>query len=124
MPFEPSIPAFALFSFESQASQYPKTGEPGISYFAGETEHGTVDCLLFRSKRGAVVGILNHYGFDSIWEKTGNVNVWVREDHQRRGIATALLQEAATRWTINLDQQRFTPDGVALAEKLRSAGTL
>jgi GNAT superfamily N-acetyltransferase len=124
MTFEVRIPQDWLFSWESQARQYPAFGEPGISYFAGETEVGTVDCLLFRDDRGVVVGILNHYGFDSAWEQKGNVNVWVRRNRQGRGIGTALINEAKTRWKINLDQQRFTPSGAKFAEKLRADGTL
>jgi hypothetical protein len=64
------------------------------------------------------VGILNHYPWDSVMEKRGNVNVWVRRTHQRRGIATALAEEADRRWSVNLSQQRFTESGARLAEYL------
>ena len=120
MTFRVSIPTDLLFSWESQASQYPAYGTPGVTYFPGVTEYGTVDCLLYRSDAGIVIGILNHYGFDSPWEKTGNVNIWVRRDQRRKGIGTALITEADRRWPINLDQQRFTPDGVEFAQRLRA----
>lgn len=124
MTFNVTLAADFLFSWESQANQYPAKGRPGVSYFAGETPLGTVDCLLYRDIKGNVVGILNHYGFDSIWEKPGNVNIWVRPDKQRRGIATLLVREAARRWDVNLDQQRFTESGAALATRLRADGIL
>lgn len=124
MTFQASIPTYALFSWESQARQYPTFGTPGIDYFAGVTDYGTVDCLLYRNEQGVVIGILNHYGFDSAWETKGNVNVWVRKDYQRQGIGTALIRKAMIHWAINLDQQRFTPEGVAFAERLRADGTL
>lgn len=124
MTFRATIPSSLILAWQGQAEQYPAYGEPGISYFPGRTSYGVVDCLLYRNEQGVVVGILNHYGFDSPWEKTGNVNVFVRRNAQRQGIGTALINEAKTRWTINLDQQHFTPEGVAFAERLRSDGTL
>lgn len=106
-----------VYPWESQAQQYPRRGPEGISYFAGEIPeiNYTVDCLLYR-ERGILVGILNHYPADQLpWEKAGNVNVWVHPDYQRRGIGTALVAEAVTRWGINFDQQRYTEQGAALA---------
>ena len=124
MTFRATIPSHMVLDWQGQACQYPPYGDPGISYFPGVTTHGTVDCLLYRNEKGVVVGILNHYGFDSVWEKTGNVNVFVRRNAQRQGIGTALIHEAMQRWTINLDQQHFTPEGVAFAERLRTDGIL
>lgn len=124
MTFIASIAADELLSWESQVCQYPTKGRPGISYFPGQTPLGIVDCLLMRDLAGDVVGILNHYGFDSVWERTGNVNVWVRPDRQRKGIGRLLVAEANQRWPINLDQQRFTPDGVKFAETLTRDGNL
>ena len=124
MTFRATIPSTLVLTWQSQVVQYPALGPEGISYFAGVTPLGTVDCLLYRNEGGAVVGILNHYGFDSVWEKTGNVNVFVRRNCQRQGIATALIMEADRRWPINLDQQHFTPEGAAFAERLRADGVL
>lgn len=124
MTFQASLDPEFLYSWESQVSQYPLNGVPGIEYFPGPTPYGTVDCLLFRDVHGKVVGILNHYGFDSPYESTGNVNIWVHPHRQRRGIGTALIKAATGLWPINLDQQRFTPSGMAFAEKLRADGTL
>lgn len=107
------------YPWESQVRQYPKAGEPGISYFRGDTPHGHVDCLLYRNRRGHVVGILNHYPTTTIWEKAGNVNVWVHPRRQRRGIGSALVTEAAKRWPINFEQQRYTVAGVKLAESVQ-----
>lgn len=106
------------FPWTSQAMQYPTLGPAGISYFAGEIPsiNYTVDCLLYRDSEGHLLGILNHYPKDQPpWEKAGNVNIWVHPDAKRRGIGTALLAEADRRWSINLDQQRFTPEGAAFA---------
>jgi GNAT superfamily N-acetyltransferase len=128
MTFEVSIPARLAFSWESQVSQYPAKGPIGIHYFAGETDYGIVHCLLYRSTKGEVVGILNYYDGHlkpNVWETAGNVNVWVHPDRQRQGIATALLRRAKERWPeINLDQQRFTESGAALATRLREDGIL
>ena len=113
------------FSFESQKVQYPALGEPGISYFAGETKLGVVDCLLWRDKNGVVLGILNYYSFNALWddpilmvlsgeeymESKGNVNLFVDPAHRRHKIASLLLSAAGERWDIDLAQQRYTADG-------------
>jgi len=109
-------------SWDSQAEQYPAQGGPGIVYFAGETSLGTVDCLLFYDRKKRLRGILNYYAIDfPPWEKAGNVNVWVHPSTRRRGIATQLVRAAMQRWRIDLDQQRFTPSGLALAEHLEAS---
>lgn len=101
-----------VFSWESQYNQYPKRISPGIKYFAGHTEHGDVDCLLYYDDTSRLRGILNHYPFTLYpFETKGNVNIWVHPKHQRKGIASALLTEAMKRWDINLDQQRYTEAG-------------
>lgn len=122
------------YSWGSQVVQYadaplPQPGEV-ITYYAGvEPGRPPVDCLLYwvhdtrvnpaERKRPRIAGILNHYPVDyPPWEQAGNVNVWVRKPDRRKGIATALIREAARRWTIRPEQQRLTPDGVALAESL------
>ena len=59
----------------TQAPQYPKVGQPGIHHFLGEVAVGVmeqkgrtvgrvkyeVDALLYRSRKGVLVGILNYY---------------------------------------------------------------
>jgi len=127
MTFTPSIPPDLHFSWESQVVQYPRKGRPGVGYFAGETDAGIVHCLLYRDVKGDVVGILNYYdGYlkPNVWETAGNVNIWIRPDRQRRGIGTRLIRAAMERWPINLDQQRFTPNGAAFARRLRADGIL
>ena len=123
--------------WEHQVRQYPKTGTPGIEHFVGRVEQGQlrgqdgrrlgrvvayeVDCLLYRSRKGAVIGILNYYDTDDPFglEKAGNMNVWVHPRRQRRGIGSALLAEAEHRWgPLNYDQQKYTPEGRALAESM------
>jgi len=115
-----------VYSWESQARQYAETGEPGISYerhYAGqndrEGEGPAVDCLLARNHKGQLIGILNHYPTDSVLEQAGNVNVWVHPDAQKRGVATALINEARKLWLINFQQQRYTPEGLRLLASLR-----
>lgn len=110
-------------SWESQARQYPETGPAGFSYFPGETEAGTVDCLLYRDISGTLLGILNYYPMDfPPWEKAGNVNMWVMPSRQRQGIGSALWKEACNRWDIALEGQRFTVAGARLANHLAKAG--
>jgi GNAT superfamily N-acetyltransferase len=121
------------FAWESQAPQYPPFGPAGISYFKGVTfkDNGLpddfyVDCLLWRDEAGVLRGILNHYPMGHTLEEKGNVNIWVQPGWQGRGIGTALAREAMRRWPLNLKQQRFTPSGAKLAEKLlrEAAGDL
>lgn len=127
MDFEPTATLHDAYSWESQVCQYreavPPETLPGFSYYAGETPVGTVDCLLWwdrtTSGKPMIVGILNHYGFDSYWEKTGNINLWVRKGHQRRGIGRTLVSMADAMWgPINFEQQRYTAAGVALVKSL------
>lgn len=116
-----SIPSGGALSWESQACQYPAEGGPGIVYFSGDTPLGDVDCLLFYDRKKRLRGILNYYAIDfPPYEKAGNVNVWVHPSSQRRGIGTALVMEAFERWNIDLDGQRFTPEGLRLADVVES----
>lgn len=116
-PTSPVMMPNPAYSFESQARQYLPLGEPGIGYFAGviESHLPPVDCLLWRDTHGLVRGILNHYPIDyPPWEHAGNVNIWVHPDFQRRGIATALVDECEERWgPINFDQQQYSDSGLA-----------
>jgi len=126
-----TIPADAqtgVYSWEGQAAQYPPTGVPGISYFAGEVPNGKpVNCLLYRDEHGELVGILNHYD-DTYWsggilpyilEVPGNVNMWVKPSERRKGIGTALLEEAERRYgPLELHQQRYTEAGAAFVKAL------
>ena len=113
-----------VYTWESQACQYAPKGEPGIGY---ELHHANeydappgapVDCLLMRDRRGDLVGILNHYPTTSDLEEAGNVNIWVRPDRQKRGIASRLVREAQSRWEINFLQQRYSPAGLKLLASL------
>lgn len=115
----PSIPDGGTLSWESQVVQYPEVGVPGISYYRGEVSTGFVDCLLWRDQYGHVRGVLNHYPKDfPPWETKGNVNVFIDPTARRQGIATALLQEALTRWDIDFHKQRYTPSGIRLVQSL------
>lgn len=126
MRYRFTIPDSEVYSWESQIWQYRDAPAPpvgGITYYPGRLDDGrVVDCLLYwkpdYSGRLRIVGILNHYGWDSDLEQRGNVNIWVRRTHRRQGVATALWGEAVRRWHVNLDQQRFTRAGAALAEHL------
>lgn len=122
MNFQPSIPAESLYSWESQVCQYPYTGKPGISYMLGPTEEGLVDCLLFRNEKGHVVGILNHFPWDGIWEKKGNVNIWINRRWQGKGVGEALWREAVQRFGARLEGQRFTEAGARFAERMAEKG--
>lgn len=132
LPAEATVPQME-WTFESQAVQFPKVGQPGIRYqrntvpVARVTHRRTgriitvpseapVDVLVYRNRKGHVIGILYHYPHDILpWERAGNINVVVRADRRRRGIGSQLLAEAARRWPIRWEQQDYTPDGLALA---------
>ena len=107
------------YSWESQAIQYPETGNPGLGYFKGEMGgEKYVDCYLFRSKDGRLVGILNYYSFDFLpLEAAGNCNIWVKPENHRQRIATHLLDEVRKDYAINFDQQRYTPSGEKFIKK-------
>lgn len=125
--------------FASQERQHARTGPPGISYVQNVVEvarvqHNAtgrmvsipsqepVDCLLFRSRKGTLTGILYHYPVDLLpWEQAGNVNLWVHPRRQRRGIGTALVTEAMRRWDINPQQQNYTAEGAALMNSVLEA---
>ena len=106
----------------SQANQYPPVGEPGIGYFAGVvySDKPPIHCLLYRGSLGILTGILNYYEVDyPPYEKAGNVNVFVKPNQQRKGIGTALVQEALRRWPHLKDHpQRYTAQGAAFREHL------
>jgi len=125
-----TIGAELALAWDSQVRQYPKLGPPGLSFVAypDEPAYGpngartttTIDCLLYRNRKGHLVGILNHYNDDiyecdgSLLERPGNVNLWVRPDRQRRGIGTKLVAEADRRWSIDWMAQRYTEAGRSL----------
>jgi GNAT superfamily N-acetyltransferase len=106
----------SMLDWDSQVGQYPAVGPPGLSYFAGRTPRGVIDCLLWRNEAGEVVGILNHYPFETPeGQQPGTFNVWVKPGWQRRGIASRLGDEAYRRWDIDVPLQKYTPEGAALA---------
>jgi GNAT superfamily N-acetyltransferase len=100
------------FEWENQARQYPEQGN-GIEYFQGYYGKGLwVDCLLYYGSDRQLLGILNHYPFEMFpYQKKGSINIQVRSDKRRRGIATALLNEAIKRFRVNLKKQEYTPTG-------------
>jgi GNAT superfamily N-acetyltransferase len=106
--------------FATQRKQYPKKGEPGLSYFRGEFPNEPniwVDCLLWRDEKGKLVGILNHYPMDMTLEKKGNVNLFIDPKAKRQGIASALLSEAIKRYNVDLRQQRYSAEGAAFVNE-------
>lgn len=105
-----------VFSWESQAGQYPAIGSPGIRYYRGSFPGKMkfyVDCWLYRDESGELVGILNHYPIPSRYQKKGDVNIWVRPDKKRCGIATALLKHALKTYDdIDLRRQDYSNEGL------------
>jgi len=107
-----------VFQWDKQAEQYPKHGS-GITYFKGFYEDCKwVDCLLFYGEDNELQGILNHYPFEKPpYQKKGSVNIQVRSDKRRNGIATALLDEAIGRFQVKLKRQEYTPSGDRFIKK-------
>ena len=84
-----------------------------------------MDCLLYRDSEGVLSGILNRYDGKNPLEKLDAVNIWVRPDRQRQGIATALLRDAKRRWPgITAEKQRYTEDGIKLLATLLRRGEI
>jgi GNAT superfamily N-acetyltransferase len=112
------------FLWENQARQYPRYGS-GITYFKGECEDNTwVDCLLYYGYDNELHGILNHYPFDMPpYQKAGSVNIQVRPDRRRKGIATALLDEAIGRFQVDIGKQEYTPEGERFIKKYVRSST-
>lgn len=114
----PTVTDRAFLTWESQVSQYPEHGPPGISYMRGQltpTHH--VDCLLYRDEEGTLLGILNHYPADlPPAQREGSVNIWVHPAHRRSGIGRALVLEAVERWEVRRFAQNFTKSGAELFE--------
>jgi hypothetical protein len=113
------VPDEVMPTWESQAVQYPRKGPAGISYFRGQaTADYHVDCLLYRNDDGELVGILNRFPRDfPPYERAGAINVWVRPDHQRRGIATDLAYECSLRWKMP-EEGKLTQAGLDLLKGL------
>lgn len=129
LPPADAVLAEHIHSWDSQVRQYPRHGEPGITLntytFTPEADpQEGPECwgkqvwtLLYRNRKGRVVGIANYYPQDLPLERAGNLNVWVHPRRQRRGIGTKLITEADRRWGLNALQQRYTPAGRALVSK-------
>jgi GNAT superfamily N-acetyltransferase len=78
-----------------------------------------VDTFLYRNHKGRLIGILYRYRTDSVWEKAGNVNIWIRPDRQRRGIGTKLFAAMVKRFGFpNPEQQRYTQAGAEFAYRM------
>jgi GNAT superfamily N-acetyltransferase len=109
-----------VMAWETQVVQYPSGGSPGISYLRGQVDPAYyVDCLLFRGDDGELIGVLNHFPADyPPYERAGNVNIWVRPDRQRQGVARALILEALGRWEFRWENQRITPSGARIAASM------
>lgn len=145
---EAKVEGEGQFDWASQARQYPKVGPPGLTEqtvivaagvgttMALDPSDGRlkparvrvkveVDCLLYRNRKGALVGILNHYPeacYDmdgNLLERPGNVNVWVRPNRRGRGVGSLLLHAALDRWDdIDPAAQDYTAGGRALMAKV------
>lgn len=109
-----------IFSWEQQVKQYPAYGN-GIVYFKGILiNNKRVDCLLYYGDDGTLHGLLNHYPITTFpYQKNGSINILVRRDKRRQGIATALLNEALKRFKINLKKQNYTPLGKKFIDNYR-----
>lgn len=52
-------------------------------------------------------------------EKVGNLNIAVHPAHRRKGFGTRLLWKAQERWSVNLNDQSYTPEGEALVKAVQ-----
>lgn len=115
-----------IASWESQVRQYAPTGEPGITHMAPTTvvdgQTTVVDCLLYRSPTGELLGIFNHYNANNPRQPDGSCNLWVHPDHQRQGIASALLREAYHRWPLKEADQVWSTHGQSWIQGLVTKG--
>lgn len=127
--FVATFPQDSFWDWDSQVTQYPPKGRPGIEYFRGNHDGLPIHCLLYRDPEGDIVGILNYYpqdlyeeGQNSVVvihkgprnkvEQKGQIKVWTHPDLQRQGIATNLVSEALRVWHVDLyNQITITPQG-------------
>jgi len=80
--------------------------------------------LLYYGDNNSLQGILNHYPVDiPPYQKLGSVNIQVRSDKRRVGIATALLNEGIKRFKINLKNQEYTLSGERFIRKFMRTST-
>lgn len=137
---DPTVSGEGFWPWDSQAKQYPERDKPGIRYASrsvvigvahtptGDTDLITnVETLLHYSMAGKLTGILCRYpdtieavlpsGDKHTLEEAGNISVWVKPSRRRRGIATALLDEAERRWSPDWFAMTFTRAGHALIRK-------
>jgi GNAT superfamily N-acetyltransferase len=82
-------------------------GQQGLSHY---NDRNGIEVLMYRSRGGYLEGVLRR-------STSGELSVYVDPRRQHRGIGTILVREAARRWGVDLSVQRFTPSGLALAQK-------
>jgi hypothetical protein len=112
------------YSWDHEACQYAPIGVPGIHLETHAFMASVVDCLLYRDSGGRLIGILNHYNENNPLEKPNAMNVWVKPENQRRGIATELLREANKLWTLTNEHLRYTVEGDAWIASLVAQGKI
>lgn len=119
------------YTWESQACQYPPTGDPGITLLnvtlnKGKSGETVVACLLSRDGDGKLIGILNRYYENNPHQAPNTGNLWVNPNNQHQGVATGLLKEAARLWfgEGTLDEQTFTREGWSWVESLMRKGVI
>lgn len=114
------IHEMGVFAWEHQVGQYPKQGK-GIQYFRAKiSDNRWVDCLLYYGDDSTLHGILNFYPFNfPPFQKKGSVNIQVRKDKRRQGVASALMNEAMKRFDINLMKQDYSPLGKKFIKNYR-----
>lgn len=110
--------------FEDLAVAFPRRGRPGVSYQRCEWDGWEVNCLLYRDESGHLSGVHLHYPRQVGESKApgvspGYTETLVRADQRHKGIGTLLLGMAVLRFGVDLERQRYTRAGYALATRVR-----
>lgn len=109
------VPAFrGNMAWAEQAKLYPATGDPGIRLHLDDLLRDYSVLLAYDDQR-RLSGVLVYCHRSCLRGRQGELIVWVHPRRRRRGHATRLVSEAASRWYVDPARQRLTPLGALLS---------